>query len=268
MGDGRNLNGAVGSRPAASGRARRGTQALERGLALMRAFPPSREATLRELADRTNLPDSTAHRLLRALVEHGFVRHTPGGPYELQMLDLGDLSAEAGMLRDAASASIARLHDRTGHTVHLSVLDAGQVLYLEKIEGRGTIRMVSKPGGRAPAYCTGIGKALLSRLSAKAFEQWLRAVAPLTEYTPQTLTDPDDLRSELEWIRRQGVAFDRGEHERYVRCVAAQIRTDSRVIGAVSLSMVTVDTREVARFAPLLRDVAEQIRQTFAELRA
>ena len=124
----------------------------------------------------------------------------------------------------------------SGETVHLAQLDNGQVLYVDKRNAARPVDMFSQAGKIGPAYCTGVGKAMLAFLEPGALEAALDRQA-FHRFTPATLTDPDALRAELAAIRAAGLSFDREEHEPGIICVAAPILTArGRALGALSIT--------------------------------
>ena len=102
----------------------------------------------------------------------------------------------------------AALAERTSETVHVSVLDGAEVLYVDKVESPQPVRAYSRVGGRAPAYCVATGKALLAHAPDGVVAE---LSAALVRYTPRTITDPEALRKELRRVREIGV---RGEQPR------------------------------------------------------
>ncbi|MEW8960115.1 MAG: IclR family transcriptional regulator, partial [Moorella sp. (in: firmicutes)] len=98
------------------------------------------------------------------------------------------------------------------------------------------LKRLVRPGSRAPSYCTGAGKVLLSHLSENQLNKFFQEVT-LLPYTPTTITDPTRLRQELQEIRQRGFALDYGEREEEVRCVAAPIfNHDKKAIAAISVA--------------------------------
>jgi DNA-binding IclR family transcriptional regulator len=152
-------------------------------------------------------------------------------------------------------------------TVHLAVLDRGDVIYIDKIESPSRVQMVSHIGGRVPAHCTGLGKAMLAYLGQDEIRRIVEERG-LALYTPATIVSMDALTAELSAVRARGYAVDEGEHESMVRCVAAPIR-DSRtqVVGAVSATTV-VTGWEAEHRAAMTRAVVEVARSISATLGA
>ena len=105
--------------------------------------------------------------------------------------------------------------------MHLAQLDAGQVLYVDKREANKPVDMYSQAGKVAPAYCTGVGKAMLAFLPEPDLSRAL-ALQSYHRFTDHTLCSERALRAALEDIRLHGVAYDREEHEPGIICIAAR----------------------------------------------
>ncbi len=116
------------------------------------------------------------------------------------------------------------------------MLDGSDVVYVAKVESRRTLRIPSAVGRRNPAYCTGVGKAMLAHLSEEQLAAYL-AQTPLRARTRKTITSKPELRAELRAIAAQGYAIDDHEIEEGVRCVGAPVRDYSgRVVAAISIA--------------------------------
>jgi DNA-binding IclR family transcriptional regulator len=207
---------------------------LSRGAAIMEAFDgDQRVLSLGELAVRTRLPRSTLHRLADQLCQVGWLeREHRGYRVGLRMFEIGTLAAQGNRLHPAALPHLQALAARTGLAAHFALLDRTEVVYLERIVA-GPLRVPTRRGGRKPAYCTALGKAM-----AAYDDDALLAVsaAPMPRRTAKTITEPAALRAELEQVRGAGVALDRGEADEDLVCVAAPVRGDGPAIGAVSVT--------------------------------
>lgn len=189
------------------------------------------------LARATGMPKSTAFRLLAYLEESGFVERA-GKAYQLgrRLFELGnnvDYCRPDGV-RNVALPYMTDLHTRTGMTVHLAVLEGTDVVYLEKIHGLRTSQVGSAVGGRAPASCTALGKALL----AFSDGDQLRQVAEqgLASRTQYSVRHPGMLMQQIQETRRTAVAFDREESQLGLSCVASPIVVAGRAVAALSVS--------------------------------
>lgn len=188
-----------------------------------------------EIALALGFGKSTVHRTLRGLVEAGYVwQDAERGDYHLtlKLFKIGSAALCQAQLRQAAAAVMEDLRAATRETVHLSVLDGDDVVYLHKLDGVEPVRAYSMVGGRAPACCVATGKALL------AFDAPVRPVRPsAVRHTPMTITGMAEFAAELERIRGTGYAINRGEWRERIWGVAAPIRDDlGRVVAAVGVS--------------------------------
>lgn len=215
--------------------------------------------TLEQVASSTQLPRSTAHRILDQLVRLQWLSHSSAG-YGLgpRALTLGGDSSGHLELREASAGSLHELQVRTGLVVHLAVLDRAEVHYLDKVGGRFPSVVPSRVGGRAPAHCTALGKAMLAWLPAEDVEA--QVVPSLAPHTNRTIADTTTLHQELHRIReRRGLAFERGECFPDIACVAAAVRGPEGPVGAISL---VGDARTpLERVAPLVIDAARRASQ-------
>ncbi|GAA0495769.1 IclR family transcriptional regulator [Streptomyces olivaceiscleroticus] len=235
---------------------------LEKAALVLGAFQGATpRLTLTEVVRRSGLSRSSVHRILDQLVRLGWLDRD-GRDYRLGMrlLELGAMAAHHNRLRRAALPHLHALHERTGHVVHLAVLDGPEVVYLERLGGTADASVPSRIGGRQPAYCTGTGKAILAFSEETLVAEVLRA--GLRPRTPYTLVRPRSFRAELARVRERGVAFDREEAFRGVACVAAPLRGAGRAVAAVSVCGNGIH-RELERLAPAVRGTA---RAVWAEL--
>jgi len=192
-----------------------------------------------EITEKLGLYPSTIHRILDTLKHRGYVEQDPKTQkyrLGLKLLELGMAKLHQMDLVKEATPYLKELVKLCNETVHLGILEEGEVLYLAKEESSQTIRMISYVGKRAPLYCTALGKILLAYMSEEEREKILqnREFPRLTE---NTITDKEELEKELNRIKKQGFALDREENEKDVRCMAAPIRNyQEKVIAAISIS--------------------------------
>jgi DNA-binding IclR family transcriptional regulator len=209
-----------------------------KGLTLLEAIARSERACgVTELAEMLQLNKSNVHRLLQGLVHQGFARKAAGtGRYELTMKlwELGSHVLSRLDVRQVAQPFLEGLAKKTSETVHLSVLDGIEVLYVAKIDSPQPVRAYTTVGGRAPAQCVATGKVQLAWADSEHVAQVKSA---LRAYTSKSITRSRDLEAEFERIRSQGYAINRGEWREQVCGVAAPIRDASgAVVAAIGLS--------------------------------
>jgi len=215
-------------------------RAVDRGLLVLSVLSDGKPRTLTDLSEEIALNSSTTFRLLATLTYHNYVeRDEQTGEYRLGLacLELARAYHAGNTIRRAALPQLERLRDDSTETVHLGVLNKMEVVYLEKLHGLHAVGlMTSRVGGRSPAYCTGLGKALLAYADPQKVREYF-GQNDLTRYTNTTIQNLDELMTDLEQIRRQGYAFDQGEHEAEVRCVAVPIfDANGQTVAALSVS--------------------------------
>jgi DNA-binding IclR family transcriptional regulator len=217
-----------------------------------------------DLLARSPHPKATLYRLLQTLTRQGMLAFDPDTlTYRpgLRLVRLAHAAWAGSSLAPIAQPWLDALSSRTGETVHLAQLDNGQVLYVDKRNAAQPVDMFSQAGKIGPAYCTGVGKAMLAWLDDAALERALARQA-FHPFTPNTLTGPDELRAELPRIREEGICFDREEHEPGIICVAAPILSRrKRLLGALSVTSTTqrYQLADLARIGPDLRATAAAI---------
>lgn len=213
---------------------------LDRAVRILFLLSDAKPRTLNEISEAIGLSPSTTFRLLSTLTYYRFVKrgeHTAQYRLGLACLALARGFQDSNDLRTVALPELETLRDITKETVHLAILDNMEVIYLEKIPGLHAIGLMSsRVGGRSPVYCTGLGKVFLANMKSEHVAAFLEQHG-ITKFTDTTITDPDELIRQLDQVRQQGFAFDYGEHEQDVRCIAAPIfDSEGQVIAALSVS--------------------------------
>jgi IclR family acetate operon transcriptional repressor len=201
-------------------------QSLERAFDLLEALAAG-ELRVTELASRTGLVPSTAHRLLATMTLRGYVAQSAeSGRYMLgyKVVELaGGLEERLARLRAVARPHMETIQRATGESVNLVVLDGDRVIYIDQVEGSRTVRMFTKRGTSALAHTNGAGKAMMAFARDDLAASLYADREPLERLTPQTLVTVDALREDFERIRRRGYAIDNEEHEEGVGCVACPV---------------------------------------------
>ena len=221
---------------------------------------PMRFTDILSLSDQ---PRGTLHRQLSHLVEEGLLEVDRDGRYliGLRLLTLASRSWARNEFRAVAEPHLHRLQEVTGETVHLGVLRGTEVIYLDKVEGRQSVRMYSQVGNASPAYCTGVGKAALSALDDAELDARISRLE-YHPYTEHTLRNVSELLSDVSEIRARGYAFDLEEHENGICCVAAPIRSDDgHMLAGISVTgpAYRVTLEKLRAWAPLVVAAADSI---------
>ena len=205
----------------------------------------SRGATLEELAERLESPKSSVHRALATLRRAGLAEQDRDGRYRfgLEALRLAFSYYESLDQRTLVQPALDALAERFRETAHYAQLDGGEVVYVAKVvrQDHDGVQLGSRVGGRNPAHCTGVGKALLSRAlrTAESVETYA-ATHPLVRRTATTLVTPEALHADLEGVRARGYSIDHEENEPGVGCVALPIfiGPGPQPSGAVSVTTI------------------------------
>lgn len=211
-------------------------QSVDRALTLLEALAQAGAPVgVGELAERTGLPQGTAHRLLQGLQQRGYVRHDRSRKYSVgtAALRLGD-AAQRSLAR-SARPFLAELVEASGETANLAVLEGDDVVYVAQVSSPHTLRMFAEVGRHVPPHSTAVGKVLLAAMPREHALSVLRRTG-LPRRTPATITSLDAFERELDVVRDQGWAADEEEQETGVRCVAVPVGDDGQVVAALSLS--------------------------------
>lgn len=213
---------------------------VDRALNVLRLLSDGEPRLLAQVSGGVGLHNTTTFRVLVTLIGRNFVeRDERTGQYTLGLasLELARAYQDSYYLRRMALPTLQRLRDDTGETVHLAMLENMDVVYLDKQQSFQAVGiMSSRVGARLPAYCTGLGKALLAFTQSAKVRSYLDR-GPFPRLTGMTMTDAADLLRELDRVRERGYAFDHGERESEVRCIAAPLfGRQGELLAAISVA--------------------------------
>lgn len=217
-----------------------------------------------EVLENSAYPKATLYRFLQTLTNQGLLSYDSDRQlYRLgiRLVRLAHAAWAQSSLAPVARPHLDALSEIVGETVHLAQLDHGQVLYVDKRNAARPIEMFSEAGKVGPAYCTGVGKAMMAFLDEAEMQSQISQQS-FHRFTPHTLGDAAALRAELDAIAARGYAFDCEEHEPGIICVAMPILTrNGRVLGAVSVTSSTARTNLAALEAlvPVIEPVVRRI---------
>lgn len=202
--------------------------------------------TLSEIAERSGLDLSAAQRFTHTLLTLGYLEKDPVTrqfALALKVLDFSYHFKQSSQLVARAMPVLQHLSKQTEETVNLTVLDGTEIVYVARIQSRHVLNTDVMTGTRLPAYCMSPGRAILSRMPEAAAQDVIKA-SDLRQYTPATVTDPEQLMALIEKTRSQGyaVCFEEIFHGD-ISIAAAIIGPGGKVAGAVSIATTA------ARFA-------------------
>lgn len=237
-----------------------GVQSVERAFDLLEAMVAAGgSAGLSDLTTACDLPLPTVHRLLRTLVNLGYVRRGPRHAYALgpRLIQLGESATH--LIPRSAKSELEAIVDKVGETTNLAMLDDDHVIYVAQAPGRHSIRMFTEVGRRVEVHCTAVGKAILAEMNRERVRKLLER-AGMPRHTPRTIADVEAMMAELDRVAELGYALDEGEQEAGVRCVAVVV-PGHPVRAAVSISgpQVRMTNDLIESAMPTLREGAQRI---------
>ena len=241
-------------------------KSLVKALNILEALAEGEESayTLARLSRRLHLHISTVHRLLVNLVRQGFVEEAPdSGGYQLSFkaLWMGLRVLDRLDFRMVAQPLLRELNQQTTQTVRLAILQQTRAICIDKFESPPPAALDARLGGVMPLHCSGAGKILLAYQGKGLLDQLARTQG-FPRLTPHTITNPANLRKELEQIREQGYALDQEETVEGRRCVAGPVFDHTgHVIAAFSVAgpAARMTPSRLSEIAGLVRATSRQI---------
>ena len=237
-----------------------GVQSLNRALDVLESVAArGGRSAVGEIAADAGLPVPTTHRLLRTLLDRGYVHQTPDRRYALgaRLVPLGTLAGS--LVGVDAETVLAGLVDDLGETANLAMMSGSRAQYVAQVPGRHTMRMFTEVGRMVDLHSTGVGKALLARLDDDEALDHVRRVG-LARCTDHTLVTEESLLADLALVRQRGYALDEQEQEVGVRCVAVAVGEPMPWLAVSVSGPVTRMTDEIVdRAVPLLRAAARRL---------
>jgi DNA-binding IclR family transcriptional regulator len=221
-------------------RQRGGVQSIARAFAILEEVARDRDGVaLAELSKRVGLHNSTTFHLVKTMVSLGYIRQLKDSKRYRIGRPLFALAASAFDEMEMVSMATPVLHRLsldTGESAHFAVPMGDAVVVMARTPGPSAFQLTERIGIVRPAYCTALGKVILSALRPDELDRFLQRVE-LKPLTPKTITDPEIFRREIEEIRRADIAFDDGEFDTEIRCAAIAVRDfTGLVVGALGIS--------------------------------
>lgn len=226
--------------------------------------------TLQGLVELTGTPKPTLHRMLQQLEGAGLLIRENNGRHYVVGARLRRM-AESLLLNDthhgARHSVLRNLVEELGESCNLTALSGDEILYVDRVETLEPLRFTLQPGSRVPVHCSASGKMILSQLAPVQRRRLLEA-APLKQYTPNTITDVDQIEEQLKQVRRDGYAIDDQEFLPGLVCAAVLVPSPSGISNlgiAVQAPVMRLTPDKALRVLPALRRAADAIGQIEAE---
>jgi IclR family transcriptional regulator, acetate operon repressor len=240
-------------------------QSVDRAMLLLEALGEDEEGyRLTDLAIRTGLSPSTAHRLLTTLEKRRFVEFDQSDNMwhvGRQAFAIGAAFIRRRNFVAPALPFLRRLRDLTHETANLGIVEEGEVIVLTQVESREIMRAITRVGGRAPMVTSGIGKAILATYADADVVAIIQRHG-MRRLTPKSVVRAGELRDALEIVRREGYAVDDQEFLTGLRCVAAVVYNDqAEALAAISVSGLAsrVPPERVPELGRLVRETAKEL---------
>lgn len=238
---------------------------LERGLAVLQAFSQERRIlTTSQISQRTGIPRAAVRRCLYTLTKLGFVTEEDNRLFSLRprVLKLGHAYLATTPLAHAAQPVLRHISTTLNESSSVAILDGDEILYIARASTSRIMSIDLHIGSRLPAYCTSMGRVLLSHFSDEALDAYLDRTK-LIQYTPRTIVSREGLRSTLESVRANGYALVDQELEIGLRSIAVPIIGTGRQVSAalnVGVQAARISIAEMeSRILPVLREGAQEL---------
>lgn len=247
------------------GRSKISVKSVDRAFAILEYLSNHGSAGISELSRRLDIPKSSLHYLVETIRARGYIEKDDHDRYSLRLklFHLASKPLERYDIIQQAAYTMDKIAKETGETCKLAVREGTEAVVIYKIDAPQSLRVVSRIGAKEQLHCTAIGKALIAWLP----EDEIRAMFgahELERFTPNTITNVEDLLLELKRVRQMGIAFDDKESDIHAHCVAAPIRDHTGlVVAAISVSGPTerLPRAQLAKFGEIVGRGAEDISQ-------
>lgn len=214
----------------------RTVKAIQNCLEIIEVVQEQSTAGVTEIASEIDRSKGTVHSHLATLLQNEYVVHDDD-EYRLSLKFLNLAESVKGEIAeyDIVKEELADLAEKTGELAQFATVEHGRAVYLHKVAGENAVQTASSPGKREYLHCLSLGKAMLAYMPEERVDEIIDQYG-LPAYTENTITSRETLLEELESIRERGYAYDKEEKIVGVRCIAAPVRANDDIFGAVSIS--------------------------------
>ncbi len=225
---------------AADDKQRSGVQSLARAFSILEEVARSRDGiNLADLSRKVGLHNSTTFHLVKTMVSLGYIRQIKDDKRYRIGRPLFALAANALDEIEMVSLATPVLEDlsrETGESGHFAVPMGDSVVVIARTAGSGAFQLTERVGVVRPAHCTALGKVILAARKPDQLDGFFER-AELIPVTPSSITDAGALRKNLDEVRQSGIAYDDGEFNSEVRCIAVPVRDfTGQIVGAIGIS--------------------------------
>ena len=243
-------------------------KALAKALNVIECFTVSEpELGITEICKKLDLNKSNVHDIISTFEAFGYLsKNKSNNRYHLHssVLRLAGVMNRARPQKEEISKLVRGIGEETSETVYYGIKSGNSIMYLDYVSSASLVVPKQVIGLTAPLYCTSTGKAILAELDEEEIDDVIsEGLSPLTE---NTITDPEELKKELQKIRERGYSVDNMEHEYGVMGVGMTVRDmEKNVVAAISVSgpSLRFDNDSILRFAEIIKKYRERISITY-----
>lgn len=239
-------------------------KSLQKALEILNCFIEKQPLGVTEISEKLGLYKSNAHNILMTFVAMEYlVQDEDTGKFRLgsRVLELSHALGDSCDILKLSRPYMDRISEQFNEITYLAIPHKNEVIYLgASYPDHYHMSAQNLWGESAPMHCTGVGKAMLSRLSGEFLEQYM--ARPMIRLTEHTITDPALLRREIDRVRRDGYALDDMELQIGITCVGVPlVDRKNRLQGALSVSGPSprFDREKIQEIQVQLRAVAEDL---------
>ena len=250
---------------------RRAHPTILRGLVVLeKVVQARRPVSATELIEELELPKPTVNRILQQLEDEGLLqrepvnrRYLPGARTRQIALEVMSNTA----LGAPRHAILKALSEEIGETCNCALLDGDHTVYFDRVEANWPFRIQLPIGTQLPLHCTASGKLFLAYMESRQRQRLLGA-APLKRFTDRTITDIEQISTELKRIEKEGIGVDNEEFMAGMAAVAVPVLTPTNSICftvAVHAPAVRKPLAALRQYVPALRQAAAAMAATYCD---
>jgi IclR family transcriptional regulator, KDG regulon repressor len=219
---------------------------------------------INELARKVGMNQTTVHRILATLVKYKYLRqdiNTQKYNLGFKLVHLGNRVTENFELTKTARPYLEKLSEKTKESINLMVINEYEGIYIDTIQGKHQVRLVSHVGTKEPLHGSGVGKAIMAFLNEEKVREIINKKG-LKKMTENTITTEEELFRELAATRERGYSIDRGESQDGIVCVGTPIFDNNNYpVAALSVAApeFRMDEEKIKNYGKLFKKVSTEI---------
>jgi len=234
--------------------------ALVNAMKVLEQLIENGEMSIGELADSSGMVKSTVHRIMGTFKQMGYVyQNKVNGKYlaTLKIFELGTKIAGRIPLNKIIRPYLEEIFESCHETVNFAIVDKDDIVFVDKIVTAEPLRIELEVGRRVTAYCTALGKAILSFTDDVDVSKIV-----FKKMTEKTVDSPEKLLEQMESIRKNGYIIEREEFIDGLTCMAVPIKNrNNKAVAAISIAVpnARLNAEKEREFINLLKNAVSNI---------